>query len=215
MSVPFEVIRAHTCEGSSIADGVPYHNIPGIDGPEPHRGNTEGRVALILEHTDVKGRTVADLGCSVGGIALGLAQAGATVTGLDHDAGALKVAVAAAGKLEVSDRASFYYAAVGIDAWDAHVGSADMVVWFSQFMWLVKQRGRAHAERVLAHVAKRTTELWFDAALGGMCEESTKRAGLGTVEAWEAMVGKVTGFSVENLGNVPGWHHRPVFRCLA
>lgn len=80
---------------------------------EQYRTPADTAARLLFEAYglgDLEGKTVLDLGCGTGMLALGAALLGArTVTGLDLDAGALEAASASARALGVAERAHFVH----------------------------------------------------------------------------------------------------------
>ena len=73
-------LGTNKAEGSSMAAGVPYQNIPGVP-IMAHREHCESRAAFISEMVQVSGKTILDLGCNVGTISGYLSLLGAEVTG--------------------------------------------------------------------------------------------------------------------------------------
>lgn len=155
--------RAGT-EGSTLRDGVGYHDIPGYPG-RVHREGTAERVAHILRAVEVAGLRGVDIGCGPGGVTVGLARAGADMVGVDHDPSALAI-----GR-EVAEAEGLPVRFVAGDVADVLPGlladhRPDVAVWLSQYMWLVKQHGPVLAEDVLAQVAATVPTLVFETAQG-------------------------------------------------
>lgn len=200
--------------GSGLQKGRAYHNIPilGHKNLLYHRGNTEKRVDLILKHSDVKGKRILDLGCSVGGISCSLAKEGARVVGIDYDPTAIKVAKAVAEAYKLD--AEFYCG----DIYDSAIvkESFDVCVWFDQFMWLVHKYGRGRALSFLIDISKNVPELWFETSVGdGMAGTSMRLAAITSQETMLNILKTETCYNrVDNLGTIDdGWYSRPIFHC--
>lgn len=148
------LLGATKYDGSSVRVGVPYQNIGSIQG---NRNNSEMRANRINELVPVKDKTVLDLGCNVGTISNRLAELGATVVGVDHDADSIAVA------REMNSKAM--YACVDINLeYIRSLPHFDVVVWLSQFMWLVKQHGMDYALDCLWELGKHCDTLVFETA---------------------------------------------------
>ena len=104
-------IKGRPYGGSSRRVGKLYHELPfeGMENFPRHRGATRERIDNIVKVVrGVKGLTVLDLGCSVGGLSLGMLENGADfVMGIDHDPESIMVAREAAKKLGFSKKVSF------------------------------------------------------------------------------------------------------------
>lgn len=204
-------VTARHRPGSSIENGKLYHDLPfaGLEGIPSHRLATAGRITQILAEVDVRGRRVLDLGCGPGGISIGLALAGADhVLGVDYDKQALEVARAAAEHLGISSRVRFEHgnlnkALPAGDGWD-------VVIWLSQWMWMVKQQGRAEALDQLHDVSRRAKVLVFETAADDG-EAAIRGTNQGIIAGWleAAIVHRKIG-TIASAGN---WFERPVHFC--
>ena len=138
-----------------------YQDIPRADIPF-HRGFSEYRAKRILEVVDpihIEDRLLLDLGCNVGSISDALSGAGAIVTGVDYDEEAIELAKKHAKNktitFEVQDITLEYIQ--GLPQYD-------VIVWLSQFMWLVKQKGLEYALDCLWELSRKCEVLVFETA---------------------------------------------------
>lgn len=143
--------------GSSVEVGVAYQDIPGFNIPY-HRGNSWDRAKFLSDEVDIKGKTILDLGCSVGSLSQALLELGAkSVKAVDYD----EASVALGKKLYT--KVEFEVADITLD-WIKKLPRYDIVVWFSQFMWLYKQHGEEYALDCLFELSKHCTTLIFETA---------------------------------------------------
>lgn len=144
-------------QGGTVASGVPYQNIPGMDIP-CHRPNSDRRAERIMEFLDFKGKTVFDLGCSVGTMSGIFGKKAKTVIGIDYDSAAIDVA------------RELYNSNVGFEQADLTLEFLDtfqrveVAVWTSQFMWMAKQRGLEYALDFLWKLSTKADVLVFETA---------------------------------------------------
>lgn len=144
-------------EGSSVDLGVPYQNIPGF--PLCHRDKSDWRAERICEIVDVKDKMVLDLGCNVGTMSGVFKKNGAHgVIGIDYDYESLKI-----GREVHADSVTFVQEEINLDL-VPRLPQADIVVWTSQFMWMVKQYGMEHALGFLFELSKKCEVLVFETA---------------------------------------------------
>lgn len=144
-------------EGSAIT-GMVYQNIPSRPDIPFHRGKSDWRAERICELVDMKGKTVLDLGCSVGTMSAIFKSKGAyKVTGIDYDAGAISLAVKTYPAVE-------FIRSVIATEWLRTQGRWDIVIWTSQFMWMVKQHGMEYALEFLFELSKKCDTLVFETA---------------------------------------------------
>ena len=153
-------LKANQYEGSSAEEGVSYQNIPSMPGVPFHRGRSEQRAERICELLDVKGKTVLDLGCSVGTMSNVFLKNGAKdVVGVDHDEDSIALGMNTYPgvhfkktdiTMEFLDRMNYLT-----------LGSFDVVVWTSQFMWMVKQHGMEYALEFLWKLSTKCDVLLF------------------------------------------------------
>ena len=144
-------------DGSSISLGVPYQNIPRLS-ISGHRSFSDGRARLIMERVDMTDKTVADLGCSVGTMSAEFGKKAASVVGYDHDEIAIKVATSL-----YNSNVHFETSALTLEFLDA-MPPVDVVVWTSQFMWMVKQHGFDYALDFLWKLSTKCKTLVFETA---------------------------------------------------
>ncbi len=139
--------------GSALKSGWLYH---GYALPEArhkaHRRNTIKRLAKLKKYLPLYKARVLDIGCSSGSISIGLALLGASkVIGLDYDTNAIKLAVAVAEKYEIK---SCEFNASSLSEFD--IPEVEIIVWLSQWMWIVKQYGLDYAKDLLFEIPKQS-----------------------------------------------------------
>lgn len=145
-------------DGSSVNKGVPYQNVPPL-GLNGMRDKSDWRAERICELVDIKRKRVLDLGCSVGTMASIFKKKGASfVLGIDHDKESIRLAESVYGndvKFQARDISLEF-----VETMDFF----DVVVWTSQFMWMVKQHGMSYALDFLYRISKKCTVLVFETA---------------------------------------------------
>lgn len=135
-----------------------YQNIPSRPDIPFHRDKSDWRAQRICELVDVKGKTVLDLGCSVGTMSEIFRNYGAaSVLGIDYDSHAITLA------LEIYQDIEFQARQIEID-WLLEQKQFDVIVWSSQFMWMVKQHGMEYALDFLFELSKKCQTLVFETA---------------------------------------------------
>jgi SAM-dependent methyltransferase len=140
-------------EGSATRTGWLYHDYAL---PERHRNvhrsNTTARLEFLSRHRPIAGLSVLDIGCSTGGLSLGLAALGARhVVGIDHDGVAISVARAVAEKYGLNQTEFLQGPLPGTP-----LPQADLILWLSQWMWSVKQHGLEAGKRLLFQLPAET-----------------------------------------------------------
>jgi len=210
-SRPYDSIQP--IAGGALVAGKAYHEIPGVDGPV-YRGGTEKRVDHFVDYIPVEG-TGLDLGCSVGGLSIALAERGATMFGHDYDASAVRIGneIAHERELPVILRLTDMATEKG---WSSVIDDAlecDFAVWMSNWMWIAKQAGRKEARSYLLELSGIVPVLVFETA-----EDDGSMAGsvgLRNADDVEQMLRGNTGYTnFENIGHPDaGWHPRSVFIC--
>ena len=137
--------------GSSTRKGCLYHDLPLPEtGLASHRRYSIERLIKLKRQLPIYGSRILDLGCSCGGLSLGTALLGATeVVGWDHDPTAIAIAKVLAEKYRIGN-ARFFCGAIGT----AELPDADVLLWLSQWMWLVKQYGLGRAKEMLFEIPK-------------------------------------------------------------
>ena len=196
-------------EGSNIAQGKAYHSFDGFKGSS-HRGSVAPRVKLITDTIKVKGHTGLDLGCSVGGVSLHLAAAGAKMTGIDYDPQAIAVGREYAKKSKLPP--TFVCEDITLETIRTYAPRADFVVWFSQWMWFVKAHGLEAGLDAIWEIGRRKVSFFFETSLGdGMAGKVMRHHGINA----ERMTGILNDcfVNVRNLGIGDGWRNRPVWYC--
>lgn len=197
-------------EGSSLKDGVMYHEMPfgNLSSLPFHRGGTIERLQQIKDNFHVKNKTVLDVGCSVGAISIGCAKEGADVLGVDYDGESIRTAIGAAERLGVKN-ANFQVATVDLN-WSEKVSSFDLIIWLSNWMWIVKQQGLETAKDILFNISSKSSEMMFESAsddggagISGLTQEQVK--------LW---LDECTGYtSIKTIKSPSGWMDRDVHVC--
>lgn len=143
--------------GSSVDIGVPYQDIPGVH-VAAHRPNTVRRAERVMELVDMTGKTVIDLGCSVGTMCGVFGKKAEKVFGFDYDEHSIHVA-----RSLYNHNVSFSHQPLTLDLLN-FVEPSDIVVWTSQFMWMVKQHGMDYALDFLWKLSTKADVLVFESA---------------------------------------------------
>lgn len=186
-------IRGRAFAGSSIENGTTYQEIPGSGVPF-HRGGTRARAQQIARHVELGGRSVLDLGASVGALSLELLRAsrpGGRMHSVDWDPQSLAVArelrrdLGDFGHLEKAASWKISQATIDLD-YTRSMPTYDVVVWLSQFMWAAKQWGLETALDMLFEISKRCEVLVFESAASdgeAPIRGATQRTLLGFLDA--------------------------------
>ena len=192
--------------GSSLDQGKLYHDIPFMSLPS-HRKNTRLRVDRILMEIDVKGKKGLDLGCSVGGITFRLQAAGASMTGIDYDKAMINLATAIGNKFKTS--AKFVHSIINKELISG-LEQYGFIVWFDQWMWLLKQAGE-DAYECISIVSQKTNCLFFSTTQG---DAMAKSANISSSQDVFNILKDNTDYQIDDLGTVKdGWYPRNIFRC--
>lgn len=128
-------------KGSAIKKGFLYHDIlfPDQVAFRAHRKNSITRLRKIVRYVPFKGRRVLDIGCANGSIALGAAMLGAIrVIGVDYDQQALRVADTLRDKYRLRQ---VEFMNLEISPERLTLPEVDILIWLSNWMWLVKAHG--------------------------------------------------------------------------
>lgn len=191
-------------DGSSMSVGVPYQNVPSL-GLAGHRDFSDQRARLIMERVDMTGKTVADLGCSVGTMSSIFGTKATSVTGYDHD----DVSIALASSL-YNTNTHFECVDLTLEFLDK-MPEVDVVVWTSQFMWMVKQHGTDYALDFLWKLSKKCNVLVFETA--GM-EDGSAPLNIMQDEVINILLRNTVFQNVRDYGPWnDGWFPRNLFVC--
>jgi len=198
-------VKGMSFPGSSVEDGKLYHEIPGLSFPF-HRPGTRERVEQILEYVPVKGKKVLDIGCSAGGISLGLAAAGAEVTGVDIDVQSLEVAQIAATKMGLDVR----FERMDILK-DEVKDEYDIILWLSQWMWCVKETDLWPAVDLLHTISRKCQTLVFESAAE---DGSAGLIGASHEDIRSFLEYAAVQETIVTVPPVKGWFDRPLHVCV-
>ncbi|KKK82516.1 hypothetical protein LCGC14_2802620, partial [marine sediment metagenome] len=125
-----------------------YQNypFPGLDHLPALRNNTQQRLDFLLGHLgDVKGKRLLDIGCANGALTLGLARAGAEVTGLDANGFEIQLAQLAAVALKMPNTRFYLWNVVD----SVQGGRYDITLFLSVWKWMVRSHGFEAANEAL------------------------------------------------------------------
>ena len=155
--MPTAELGLNLMPGSSMSKGYAYQNIPSRPDIPFHRGESDWRARRIMELADVTGKTVYDLGCSVGTISGILSQKAKRVVGIDYDLASIELARSLYPNVEfiLSDIDSNF-----LKGMESH----SICIWTSQFMWMVKQKGIEAALDFVWDLSKKCDVLIFETA---------------------------------------------------
>lgn len=196
--------------GGSLADGVAYHDIPGVPG-STYRSSSQARADQIVEYIDVAGLFGVDLGCSVGGVSFGLVHHGATMFGFDHDDTAVSVANEHARRNDLD--AYFVTVDLASDVGWSQVFEYryDFAIWLANWMWVAKAAGEKVARSRLLDLSRRVPVLAFETAQAGGSMAGT--FGIKTDEDVIELLEDCTTYTeIRRVGPVVDrWHSRSLF----
>ncbi len=135
--------------GSADAPGWLYHDYALPEhGLKAHRKNTDRRLRLIKKHVTVPHASVLDIGCSSGGMTTGMALLGASrAVGVDYDPAAIAMGNAMKDKYGLCN-VRFDCA----DFMNYEVPQADIILWLSNWMWIVKAHGLDAGKKMMFDV---------------------------------------------------------------
>lgn len=154
-----------TWPGSSTTSGVMYHDLPfpPFDKLRSHRKGTKIRWDLFTSHISVKGKSVLDLGCSVGAFCVLSALNGATkIVGIDYDPESIEVAKGIAEAVGVRN-VEFRNNVIDSKLIEG-LENFDLTIWLANWMWIVKQAGMDEARRLLSVMSKKSGAMVFESA---------------------------------------------------
>lgn len=204
-------IKGRSYAGSSTRDGKLYHDLPfpGLEKYSSHRSRTKQRIDHICKLVDVKDKKILDIGCSVGGLTLGMAQNGAKLAiGVDYDQQSINVAKRAK-KLIGALNSSFYCEETDL-AWTKRINKFNIIIWMSHWMWMVKEYGMEIAKQMLFEVSRKTDVMIFESA----SDDGMARIKGSTQDDIEKWLFENTAFrSIKRVSSVGGWLHRDIFVC--
>jgi len=215
LSEKVQAIKGRKYEGSSLRDGKMYHDLPfeGLSNFKSHRSKTRERIEQITKLVDVKEKSILDLGCSVGGISLGMIEAGAKrVVGYDYDLESIEVAKAAAEELGYSDKAFFHHQSIDRTTVNTLLPNAgyDIIIWLSQWMWSVKQYGITESKQLLFDVSHYAPIMIFESAANdGMAK--IRGATQADIKKW--LYENTVYRTIEEHDSVGGWIDRKLYIC--
>ncbi len=207
-----KAIKGKTYAGSSLRNGKLYHDLPfkGMEGFSAHRGRTRARIEQIASLVDVYDKSIVDIGCSVGGISLGMVEKGAEfVNGIDYDIDSLNVAREASRALGFNGNTSFLADNINIEN-IKFIEDIDIVIWLSQWMWFVKQHGLETGKQALFEISRNNKMLVFESAADDAMA-AIKGATQGTIKEW--LYENTCYDVIEEHDSVGGWHDRKLFVC--
>jgi len=193
--------------GSNTQDGRAYHT---FDGAEVHgqAGNVSQRVCLILNNYQPFSKKGIDLGCSIGGITLSMARAGAVMTGIDYDFQSIDVAMAYADEFNQI----INYKIEDIDLKLIKEINQDFVIWFSHWMWFCKQHGFETGLDALYELGKKEITVFFETSLGeGMAGNVMKANNMSETKLVNIL--NNCFHRVRKIGVDEYWRKRPIFKC--
>lgn len=199
--------------GSTLERGKGYHDLPfpEYEGAPSHRKDTAARIAHLTRLTDFRDLRGIDIGCSTGGIAFGLQQAGALMLGIDADPQAIEVARSVEAAQQTGAR--FLHGTVPSPWFTRRLREGwDFGIWLSSWMWVAKGHGRAAALKALAEVAAACPVLFFESAAGpddGIAGDVFRD------QAEVAQVLRACYSEVVDTGTAGEWFRRRIYLCRA
>ena len=156
---------------------VLYQDLPfkGLDHFKSRRHDSRQRFERIAKLVDVKNKTILDLGTAEGSIALGLMEKGAKrILAVDDNKKSVEIAKEAAKFLGY--KVDFQVASITLD-WVRSLPYYEVIIWLSQWQWLVKQKGLKYGKQLLFEVSKKADVLVFESAAsdgGGKIKKATQ-----------------------------------------
>lgn len=202
-------IKGRKYAGSSTRDGKLYHDLPfeGLGSLTSHRGRTRKRIDKIVRHFNPRGKKVLDIGCSVGGLTLGMAEYGAEkAVGVDYATDSIEIGKEAARILNFNN-VEFHVEEITIE-WAKKLEYYDCIIWYSNWMWIVKQKGLEYAKELLFEVSKKTDIMFFESS----SDDGMARIKGSTQDDIEKWLKENTVFrKIRRYPPTGGWMHRDVF----
>jgi SAM-dependent methyltransferase len=199
-------LPGHSLVHGGSHSGKLYQNYPWppLDVLPAHRHDTQARLDWLMVHLGaIKGKRILDHGCANGAMSIGLALAGARVTGLSPDP--IEVDVARLAAELVGAKVTFL-------PYFAEHPRYDCILCLSVWKWMVRNFSIETANAMLANLMKGSDTLIFESGLtdGGM------DLGIGITKAdIPDILRKHTGCEPELLGIEPreDGTEREVWRC--
>ena len=201
---------------TSCSIGVAYHELPFKAFQTPsYRSDLQKRTDLIKKSIDIKGKKGLDIGCAIGGISFKLAIDGALMTGVDLNEYEIDIA----RKVEKLNRTGclFYCEdARNFLKRSDQLKNFDFTIWFSQWMWLVKQYGLDYGKSALFDISANVDDLFFETSIGDAAAGQTMVSyGITSPSAVQNLILENTLYDEAILLNNGPWSNknRPIFHC--
>jgi SAM-dependent methyltransferase len=196
--------------------GMAYHELPFREFNLPvHRKDLIGRVDLVEKYYPVRGKKGIDIGCAIGGVSFELAGRGASMIGVDIN----KEEIEIAQNIEDIFRKNCLFIcddALNISSNSTLMANCDFAIWFSQWMWLVKQHGIEHGKNALFHLSQKIGHLFFETSIGDAAAGYVmKEHGITSSEDVVSLLRECTTYAsiVECRPARPVPMRRPIFYC--
>ena len=203
--------------GSSVKQGTLYHDLISPDGIlyDSHRKNSLKRLRYLKNEIPVRDARILDIGCSNGSLALGLGLMHACrVVGVDYDERAIGVAECVRDKYKIGN---VEFEVRKIYPQGNHLPKTDVLIWLSNWMWLVKEYGLEHGLKLLFDIPVETGAEY-------MVFESAANDGMAPIEGTnqsnieQYLVDNSPFQFIRNIGPFPdGWRkpgsERNIFVC--
>jgi len=215
MSEVLGQLGTNNARGSSIKQGVAYHELPFSDIAFPvHRKKLDNRLRLIFSNYNIRDKNGIDLGCNIGGFVFACQLQGARMVGYDHD----NLSIAFAEKVEALKKTGAVFTNKSID--ETILSDFDkkhFCIWFSQFMWLVKANGYDAAVDFMYALSKKISDvMFFETSIGDFgAGKEMLAAGIDSLEAVRNLLINNTCFQNIKFIGYPNdkWAKRPMFIC--
>ena len=194
-------------EGSATIEGYTYQNIIGADTP-CHRDRSDFRGVRVTEVVDVKNKNILDLGCNIGTMSQEMLNMGAnSVVGVDYDSEAIGT-----GRKHYPE-VTFMESDINIDL-IKRMPHKDIVVWTSQFMWMVKQHGWDYAKETLRLISTKCDVLVFETA---GADDGSAPLDIMQTDVMKLLIQNTTFQDIVDTGPwtdaLENWNARNVFVC--
>ena len=181
------------CAGSTTVPGRMYHDVPFNIPQATHRKHTGKRAEAMKAVYDFTGKTGLDLGCAGGGMSFWLNRFGASMTGVERDPQAVRVAMALKNYYAI-DGVEFIYN--GVNKFLPTATHYDFICYLSAFMWVLKEEGLVAACESLERIGAVTDTLFFETSHGdAMAGGAVIKAGLNDKDKMNSLVMECTGLT--------------------